>query len=719
MVAIMRPLQSGVIVAVWLGMITSVTDARTPTLAQEIEGLLRVASITGHEAPAVQYLRQRLHGLPVAEDALGNLTVTLGSGGPRRLVACIMDEPGYVVSRIQEDGYLRLSRVGSGPRSTLWDQSHEGQQVMVITEQGLMPGAIGVTSIHLAPEHPNIDGLFSVDQAYVDVGAETAAEVDALGIRLLDPVALTRRVVQFPGGLLAAPSARTKAGCMAIARVTRRIARAPAQGTVVFAWTVLGHMGRRGLERVVQHHGPFEEVFLLSDGFGWHYADGQWARTSLPAPGSGLLAAGALAVMLPQTMVTPHVEPSASLFTGDPNWGSARVGYLGLPAGYPDTPIELIDLGDVARLIDGLVIAAGGKPAEPDYAPPLPAPPPLFEDQTGHEETAQVLGALISRYGVSGAEEPVRDQIRALLPVWTQPRTDTAGNLLVTFGHGAEHVVFVAHMDEVGFQVVAIREDGRLLVRPRGGLYASLWEAQAGLVHTARGAVPAVFEPRPNWHTATHRAPPRALTVFVGVTSRQEAEALGIQTSQTVTMPKRLLRLGRHRVLARSLDDRVGCTALLLALRRLEAQALRRRLTFAWVVEEEIGLGGSRALAATLPDVTRVYPVDTFVSSDAPLESRRFAFAPLGQGAVIRAMDSGNIVPRRVIDELRALAQSNGIPLQYGMTGGWSDGTPFLANGLVNVPLSWPGRYSHSPVEVADLRDIEALVRLIAAIAMQ
>jgi putative aminopeptidase FrvX len=192
-----------------------------------------------------------------------------------------------------------------------------------------------------------------------------------------------------------------------------------------------------------------------------------------------------------------------------------------------------------------------------------------------------------------------------------------------------------------------------------------------------------------------------------------------MQTGQTVTMPKRMLRLGRHRVLARSLDDRVGCTALLLALRRLEAQALRKRLTFAWVVEEEIGLGGSRALAATLLDVTRVYPVDTLVSSDAPLESRRFAFAPLGQGAVIRAMDSGNIVPRRIIDELRALAQSNGIPLQYGMTGGWTDGTPFLANGVVNVPLSWPGRYSHSPVEVADLRDIEALVRLITAIAMQ
>jgi putative aminopeptidase FrvX len=296
---------------------------------------------------------------------------------------------------------------------------------------------------------------------------------------------------------------------------------------------------------------------------------------------------------------------------------------------------------------------------------------------------------------------------------------DTKGNLWVTFGSGTEHVVFVAHMDEVGFHVVSIGADGRLLVQPRGGFYPSLWEAQAGLVHTAREAVPAVFEPRRDWYTATQRTPPGQLTVFIGATSRQAAEALGVQIGQTVTIPKRMVRLGRHRVLARSLDDRIGCTALLLALRRLDSNTIQRRLTFAWVVEEEIGLVGSRALAATLPDVTRVYAVDTFVSSDAPLESQRFAFAPLGLGAVLRAMDSGTVVPRPVIDAVLALARSRGIPLQYGMTAGWNDGASFAANGVVNVPLSWPGRYSHSPVEVADLRDIEALVQLVVTLAGQ
>ena len=708
-----------VILAALLGLLASTTAAESPTLSQEVEGLLHVVSLTGFEAPAVRYIRQRLDGLPVVEDTLGNLTVRLGSGRPRRLLACALDEAGYVVSHIQEDGYLRLSRVGHSPFSALWDQSHEGQPVVVVTAQGLVPGAVGVKSIHLRSERAETDGPFTLDQAYVDVGAETLQEVRELGIRLLDPVALWRRPVRLPGGLLAAPSARAKAACMAMAHAAHGAVHAAGHGTAVFAWTVLGRMGHRGLSQVIRQYGPFEEIFLLSDGFGWQSADDPGEPGALPEPGTGPLAAGELAVALPQTRVTPHTVLPPGLFTGDPQGSAARIGYLGLPARYPETPVELIDLADVTRLVEALVVAVGGTLTAPVSPPPLPAPPPLLTSQAGYEDTTQILSSLISRSGVSGAEGPVREHIRALLPGWVQPHMDAKGNLWVTFGSGTEHVVFVAHMDEVGFQVVSIGADGRLLVQSRGGLYTSLWEAQAGLVHTAREAVPAVFEPRRDWHTAAQRTPPGQLTVFIGATSRQAAEALGVQIGQTVTMSKHMVRLGRHRVLARSLDDRIGCTALLLALRHLDSNTVQRRLTFAWVVEEEIGLVGSRALAATLPDVTRVYAVDTFVSSDAPLESQRLAFAPLGQGAVLRAMDSGTVVPRPVINAVLALARLRGIPLQYGMTAGWNDGASFAANGVVNVPLSWPGRYSHSPVEVADLRDIEALVQLIVTLAGQ
>jgi putative aminopeptidase FrvX len=274
-------------------------------------------------------------------------------------------------------------------------------------------------------------------------------------------------------------------------------------------------------------------------------------------------------------------------------------------------------------------------------------------------------------------------------------------------------------MDEVGFRVEEVLPDGRLRLQTRGGLLRSVWEAQAALVHGDRGPVPAVFEPREDWWTASQGALPTAPTVYLGVSSAKEAEALGIRAGSTVTMPKRMFRIGRHRVLARSFDDRVGSTALLLALRRIDPAKLHRRVTFAWSVEEEVGLNGSQALADRMGDLAEVHAVDTFVSADSPIESKRFADAKLGRGAVLRAMDNGYYAPRELVDRFLALAERHGIPVQVGFTGGATDGMPFLVNGAAVLPFSWPGRYSHSPVEVADLRDLESLVRLIVATAAE
>ncbi len=140
-----------------------------------------------------------------------------------------------------------------------------------------------------------------------------------------------------------------------------------------------------------------------------------------------------------------------------------------------------------------------------------------------------------------------------------------------------------------------------------------------------------------------------------------------------------------------------------------------------WSTGEEIGLVGALAAAQRLasegisPDY--VFAVDTFVSSDSPLESKRFADAPLGKGFVVRAVDNSNITSRKLVDRLIELARANSILIQYGVTGGGNDGAAFLRYGSTDVPLSWPLRYSHSPGEVIDTRDLQALAHAVAAIA--
>jgi putative aminopeptidase FrvX len=127
----------------------------------------------------------------------------------------------------------------------------------------------------------------------------------------------------------------------------------------------------------------------------------------------------------------------------------------------------------------------------------------------------------------------------------------------------------------------------------------------------------------------------------------------------------------------------------------------------------------AKRLAAEGRTPDYVFAVDTFVSSDSPLESKRFADAALGKGFVIRAVDNSNIVPPQTVERLLALARKGRIPAQYGVTGGGNDGSAFLRYGSVDVALGWPLRYSHSPAEVIDTRDLDSLARIIAAIARE
>jgi putative aminopeptidase FrvX len=275
--------------------------------------------------------------------------------------------------------------------------------------------------------------------------------------------------------------------------------------------------------------------------------------------------------------------------------------------------------------------------------------------------------------------------------------------------------MFIAHQDEVGFEVTNIGGDGTVSLRTRGGLFSSLWEGQPALLHVEIGKLPVngIFVPR---EAATAKQS-ESLTAWFGMDG-ETLKRRYVANGAAVTAFKRATRLGKTRFTARALDDRAGSTALILAARRIVPSTLKRRVIFAWSVREETGLEGAMALAKQYgASVKRVYSVDTFVSSDSPVETTRFAHAPLGRGAVIRGLDNSAIAPLAELDRILNIARAQNIPVQVGATNGGTDGSDFVRYGALHVSLSWPGRYSHSPVEVLDLRDLQALEKLIYAIA--
>jgi len=216
-----------------------------------------MTAITGYEQAMTDSLLTLLPGS--TRDRAGNVTLTLGRGAPNRVVFCPLDEVGYVVGNIRDDGYVTLRRVGAAPLpNPIFDQQLEGHQVTLFGRRGPVPGVVGVRSTHLARGRAATDQLFTVDDAVVDVGASSRDEVLRLGVALLTPVALTKRPHLYGRRLLAAPAAGRRVACAALASAV--LSKPRVQGTVLVAFVVQTHYQRDELVTLSRLHGPIDIV---------------------------------------------------------------------------------------------------------------------------------------------------------------------------------------------------------------------------------------------------------------------------------------------------------------------------------------------------------------------------------------------------------------------------------------------------------------------------
>ena len=222
-----------------------------------------MTAVTGYEQAMTDSLLALVPG--ASRDRTGNVTVVLGRGAPKRLIYCNLDEIGYAVGNITDDGYIQLRRVGGGARlSPLFDQQLEGHRVTLFGRRGPVPGVVAVRSTHLTRGRPTgNEAPFTVDNAYVDVGAASRDEVLSLGISLLTPVSLTKRPQRYGNGFLAAPNAGRRAACAALAAAA--LAKPRVRGTVVVAFTVQSlYADSAGLKTVMNLQGPFADTRLVT-----------------------------------------------------------------------------------------------------------------------------------------------------------------------------------------------------------------------------------------------------------------------------------------------------------------------------------------------------------------------------------------------------------------------------------------------------------------------
>jgi putative aminopeptidase len=733
--------------------------------APNIAALSRIPAVSGYEQSLASAIQRDLatQGLHPSTDNLDDVWVTVGSGSPHRLIVAAIDQPGYIVSGITEQGYLRVQRLPQLEPNAVFDTLSFAQPALVETANAALDAGFAGLSIHLAPRRLNPPGMTHIDELYLDIGARSAAEARAAGADLLDPVSLAQEPITVGADDEAGAGAGDRFGWEALLEVARGLDKSRASGTTTVAFVTQQWLGGRGLMRLLTEL-PADEMIFVGRVTPQKSSGTTSADTAAPQPGDGVLiggpqaAGGELAAALQSLASARHV-PSRVIAAAPPRmagFGNApplpqRLAELGVPTLLPVTPAETFsrsDLRELTRLLEAYLQepAVGMGTADDPY------------DASGHSgtperlaagerlaasasPTATTLRALTLAYGASGHEEGVRQAVLAQLPGWArrQTRTDAGGNLVLSLGSRGRDgqgpdLVFDAHMDEIGYQVTRIESDGRLQVKELGGFYGRYYLGHVALVHTSGGhAVGAVLELPQGWDHPDFKWPPPFSTLrqpayaYVGTRSEAQTEKLGIHVGDYLTIPKAYRPLLGSLVAVRSLDDRVGDTALVEAVRALGPDFARkwpgRHVTFVWTTREEVGLDGAAEYAASTakrghaPAV--VFAIDTFVSSDSPIETQRFADAVPGQGFVVRAVDNSNIDPPADVARVIRIAHDHGIAVQWGATGGGNDGAAYTRYGTVDVALGWPMVYSHSPVETASTRDVDALSRITTALATE
>ncbi len=338
----------------------------------------------------------------------------------------------------------------------------------------------------------------------------------------------------------------------------------------------------------------------------------------------------------------------------------------------------------------------------------------------------ELLPALCALPAPSGREEPVR---RFLLDRWRgrvdELRVDAIGNVVGRVAGTGPKLLVHAHMDEISYVVRSITDGGFLLldtgqgkrregpelrhmigrevtVVARGGVFVDgVVAAPAGHVLT-RAQLDA---PRPGWDD---------FFVDLGLESRAEVEERGVHVGAGVVFATPTRRLGR-RLVGKAMDDRVALAALDLLLDEVDRGAARWELWVAATVQEESGVHGARALAAT-ERFDAAIALDVGLVGDVPGVGRSEYEAALGLGPTVVHKDALAFYDGRLVDSLLDVAERDGIPVQHGVYAGYgSDGVPFLDAGVPSALLAVPTRYTHTAFEMVDERDVYALVRLLAA----
>lgn len=327
-----------------------------------------------------------------------------------------------------------------------------------------------------------------------------------------------------------------------------------------------------------------------------------------------------------------------------------------------------------------------------------------------------MLETLCNLSGVSGNEHLVRDFIIEKISPYTDTVTvDTMGNVIATkkgTNPTGKKVMVCAHMDEVGFIISEICDNGFLKFKTVGGIDDRILLSKKVLV--GEDKVPGIIGIKAV-HLQSKESRKTVIKekdMYIDIGAKDKEDAMKkVSLGDYVSFDSKYRALGNRKIKAKALDDRIGCYALIEAIK----DEYKEDIVFSFSVQEEVGLRGARVLSHRIKaDLCIV--LEGTNAADVPFSKEHTTVTNQGEGPSISIMDGASVSNRNLNGFIMNLAKENDIPYQIKRThaGGNDAGAiAYGASGCETSVISLPLRYIHSPVSVGDKRDIESYVRLL------
>lgn len=332
------------------------------------------------------------------------------------------------------------------------------------------------------------------------------------------------------------------------------------------------------------------------------------------------------------------------------------------------------------------------------------------------------LRELVALTGPSALEDDVVSYLTGqLAEIGVEHRVDPLGNVLVTRpGTGGPAVMISVHVDEIGFLVKKIEPNGFIRFEKIGGGDDRILPAQRVWVRGEQGRLLGVIGCK-SAHLSkgderNRVVPYRELYIDVGADSAAAVRAAGIEIGDPISFASELATLGAsqgQRLIGKAFDDRLGCVMLLRLLRELGHKSIPATIYGIFSTQEEVGLRGAKVASFNF-DADVALAVDATACGDTP-DCRGEGLA-LGKGPGIKVMDFSMIAHRTVKKRLIECAKELGISYQLEvLTGIGTDAGAIhqQKGGVATGVISIPNRYTHSPIEMVDLRDLEDAYQLL------